>query len=71
MGLNYTMMKVDKAALDRITFSDKVMSMNIQGVQLAGDVRIGNGDNFHLISQTPSMNVASGQCTEFPCESSV
>ena len=67
MGLNYSMMKVNKAALDKITFVDKNELMNIQGVQMAGDVlRIGKGDNFMLISQTPSMKVANGTCTEFP-----
>jgi len=71
MGLNYTIMRVNKAALDKITFYDKVTLMNIQGVHLASDVRIGDGDNFMLISQTPSMKVASGQCSEFPSESSV
>ena len=68
MGLNYSMMKVKKAALDQITFVDKSTPMNIQGVYLAGDVRIGEGDSFMLISQTPSMKVANGRCTEFPGE---
>ena len=45
--------------------------MNIQGVHLAGDVRIGKDDSFTLISQAPSMKVANGRCTEFPSECSV
>ena len=69
MGLNYSMMKVTKTALDQITYIDKSTPMNIQGVHLAGDVRIGDGDSFTLISQAPSMKVANGRCTEFPGES--
>ena len=69
MGLNYSMMKVKKTALDQITHIDKNVLMNIQGVHLAGDVRIGEGDSFTLISQAPSMKVANGRCIEFPSES--
>ena len=69
MGLNYSMMKVNKAALDKVTFIDSSESMNIQGIHLAGDVRIGKDDNFTLISQTPNMKDASGRCCELnPCE---
>ena len=68
MGLNYSMMRVSKDAVDKITFTDKSERMNIQGVQLAGDVLLREGDNFTLISQTPSMKVANGRCKEPPCK---
>ena len=68
MGLNYSMMKVKKTELDKITFIDNNTPMNIQGVHLAGDVRIGKDDSFTLVSQAPSMKVAKGRCTELPSE---
>lgn len=68
MGLNYTMMKVKKTSLDQITFIGNNTPMGIQGVHLAGDVHIGEGDSFTLISQAPNMKVANGRCTEFPSE---
>ena len=68
MGLNYSMMKVKKTELDKITYIDNNTPMNIQGVNLAGDVRIGKDDSFILVSQVPSMKVANGRCTEFPSE---
>ena len=70
MGYNYTMMKVNKAELDKITFLDKNETMKILGIQLNGDVavRLGDGDNYTLVSQTPSMKYANGRCTEQPCK---
>ena len=65
MGLNYSMMKVKKPELDKVTFIDRSETMNIQGIHLAGDVRIGVDDNFTLVSQTPNMKDASGRCTGF------
>ena len=70
MGYNYTMLKVSKAELDKITFLDKNETMKILGILLNGDVtvRLGDGDNYTLVSQTPSMKVANGRCTEKPCK---
>ena len=68
MGYNYTMMKVNKTELDKITFVHKNERMNILGIKIGADafVRLGDGDNYTLVSQTPSMKVANGRCTERP-----
>ena len=69
MGYNYTMMKVKKTELDKIKFVEKDESMNIKGIQLLNnEVRLGKGDNYTLISQTPSMKSANGRCTEDICK---
>lgn len=70
MGYNYTIMKVKKTELDKITHVDNNEKMNIRGIQLqlTGSVRLGKEDSFKLISQTPSMKIADGICTETPGE---
>lgn len=62
------MMKVNKNALDEITFIGHKEKMNIKGIHLAGDVHMGEGDNYTIISQTPSRKLANGRCTENPCK---
>jgi len=69
MGLNYTIMKVNKAALEKIKFSRSNELMNIKPVELSkGGVQLNGGDNFTMISQVPTMKVGDGNCIHNPCK---
>ena len=65
MGLNYTMMKVNKAELEKITFSRSDKLMKIEPVELSkGGVQLHVGDNFMMISQVPTMKTGNGNCID-------
>ena len=67
MGLNYTMMKVNKEGLKKVTFAHNSDPLNIKPVELArGGVQLNDGDNLTIISQVPYMKDGNGSCIHNP-----
>ena len=68
-GLNYSMMKVKKKELDKVTFPHSSKLMNIKGMEMVDrDVNIELGDNLTLMSQIPYISVTYGNCMGNPCK---